>query len=61
MEKYREDGILLSPKSVKRDIHNVAKKLNITVAEAAECSKLIYKTLYEETLQEIKTIELGQV
>ncbi len=56
MEKYRENGILLTPRRVKRDMHNLAKKLNITVVEAAECAKIVYKTLYDESVLEIESI-----
>lgn len=56
LEKFRENGVMLSPKTVKRDVHNLSKKLGITPAETKECAKIVYKAIYEETLKELETI-----
>ena len=54
--KFREEGLKLDPVNVKRDIHNIAKLIGITVVEAAECAKVFYRILYEETIKKLDTI-----
>ncbi len=56
LEKFRENGVMLSPKTVKRDVHNLSKKLGITTDEAKECAKIVYKILYDETIKELDAI-----
>lgn len=54
--KFKEEGLMLRPKEVKRQISNVAKKLGITPAEFAEFCKVVYKELYTETMEELEKI-----
>lgn len=53
---YRENGVTLHPSEVKRSIHNMAKKLGVSPQEVAESSKIIYKMMYEETIEVVDSI-----
>lgn len=54
--KFGEEGLMLRPKEVKRQISNTAKKLGITPAEFAEFCKIVYEELYTKTMEEFEKI-----
>lgn len=53
---YRENGVMLRPGEVKREIHNMAKKLGVTPQEVAECARFIYSKIFEETMEVVDSI-----
>jgi len=53
-ERMMQDGVRLSPGTIKRDILNEAKKLDIPPQEMAEFVRGIIEYAYEMTMVEIE-------
>ena len=45
-EKLEKDGLRLNPKEIKRDLHNYARSLGISIHEATEFMSAMLKTAY---------------
>lgn len=56
VEKFKQEGLSIKPKEIKRNASESAKKLGITVAEFAEFAKILYKELYEANLVELNKL-----
>lgn len=56
LRKKEKEGIMMNPSTIKREIHNDAKGLEISDAEMAECAKVVYQHIFTETMKEIDSI-----
>lgn len=55
-----DQGITLKPKETRRDTHNMAKQLDITVPEAAEFIRTLLREIYNEVDQELENLTKGK-
>lgn len=57
-KKLDDEGIILKPKGVKREVFNMAKVLGVKPQEIAQLFKLVLDEAYQKTSVELETIIL---
>lgn len=55
-----EQGITLKPKETRRDVHNMARQLGISVPDAAQFVKDLIRNLYQEVDKELDKMIKGE-
>jgi hypothetical protein len=56
VSKFKQEGLSIKPKEIRRNASESAKKLGIPLDEFAEFAKILYKELYDANLDELNKL-----